>query len=95
MYQDMEPSADELAFCEANLDEWDQLRVRDYWEAVVTAELGAPMGVASVYRWSAMGPGEHTRIRRQQRRTDNRVLRLIATTVDNRAAEAPNLGEAA
>jgi hypothetical protein len=34
------PNAAELAHCEAELPEWDRLRVRDYWEAVVSEELG-------------------------------------------------------
>jgi hypothetical protein len=34
------PSAAELADCEAELPEWDRLRVRDHWDAVVSEELG-------------------------------------------------------
>lgn len=34
------PSAADLAAIEAELPEWERLRVRDYWDAVVSEELG-------------------------------------------------------
>ncbi len=36
------PSAAELAAVEAELPEWERLRVRDYWDAVCVEEWGAP-----------------------------------------------------
>lgn len=33
-------SADALAAAETELPEWDRLRVRDHWDAVVASELG-------------------------------------------------------
>lgn len=35
------PSAAELAAVEAELPEWERLRVRDYWDAVCVEEWGA------------------------------------------------------
>lgn len=47
-HQDAEmPSPAILADCEAALPEWDRLAVRDYWDAVVAAELGSPVSQVS------------------------------------------------
>ena len=37
------PSPATLADCEATLQEWDRLAVRDYWDGVIAEELGAPL----------------------------------------------------
>lgn len=44
MHHDEVPllAGEQLASVEAELEEWDQLAVRDHWDAVVAAELGAP-----------------------------------------------------
>lgn len=43
-HRDVEmPSPAALADCEAVLPEWDRLAVRDYWDQVIAAELGAPV----------------------------------------------------
>ncbi|MEU6263899.1 hypothetical protein [Saccharopolyspora shandongensis] len=89
------PSAEELAFCEAELQEWDRLTVRDYWDAVVAEELGAPQSPASPFAWSEMGPAERARLRRYERRAENTVLRLITTAADASSSSAPNSGEVA
>jgi hypothetical protein len=87
--------AAELAFCEAELEEWDRLEVRDYWGAVIAEELGATQHPASPFAWSEMGSGERARLRRYERRTGNTVLRLITNAADASVASAPNSGEAA
>lgn len=86
-------TASELAFCEAALPEWDRLHVRDYWDAVVAVELGAPEPAASPGAWSAMGSGERVRLRRYERRARNAVLRLV--TADAETSSVPQYGEAA
>lgn len=62
-YLDFEPSADELATCEAELEDWERLAVRDYWAAVIAEELGAPEPQARPSVWRSMGPGERERLR--------------------------------
>jgi hypothetical protein len=49
------PPAAELADAEVELPEWDRLRVRDYWDAVIAEELGARQSPASPYAWSEPG----------------------------------------
>lgn len=44
-----DPSAEELTAMEAELPEWDRLRVRDYFDAVIAEELGAQQSPASPY----------------------------------------------
>ncbi|RKT84867.1 hypothetical protein SAMN05421805_10160 [Saccharopolyspora antimicrobica] len=96
MHEEPTASAEELAFCEAELPEWERLSVRDYWDAVIAEELGAQVWPASPYAWSDLGPSEQTRLRRQQRRTNNAGLRLITVVTDRTPSDmAPNLGEAA
>lgn len=82
-----------LADCEAPLEEWDQLQVRDRWEAVISEELEAPELPAPPYVWSEMGSGEQVRLRRHYRRADNAVLRLV--TAETEVSSSPQPGEAA
>lgn len=77
--------AAELADCVEPLPEWDRLRVRDYWDAVVAEELGAPEPVASPETWSDLGSSERVRLRRYRRRTQNTVLRLVTAAVEDPA----------
>ncbi len=100
--QDCDPSPWDLAMCEADLPEWDQLRIQDYWDALITEELGAPLVsdeletpqlAVSRDEWSALGSGERARLRRLQRRSDNTALRTVTAAAD--AVPAPNLGEVA
>ena len=87
------PSAAELAGIEAELPEEDRLRVRDYWEAVISEELGAPERPAAPQVWSVMGSGERVRLRRYQRRAGNAVLRLVTAESDGPSVQQG--GEAA
>ncbi|MBK0865482.1 hypothetical protein INP57_01520 [Saccharopolyspora sp. HNM0986] len=82
-----------LADCESPLEEWERLSVRDYWEAVISEELGAPERPASPQVWSVMGSGERVRLRRYQRRAGNAVLRLVTAETDS--PSAAERGEAA
>lgn len=61
----------DLADCEAQLPEWDSLAVRDYWEAVIEAELGAPLSPGSSMN--------HPRPVRYRRSTGDTVLRLVTS----------------
>ncbi|MEV4647532.1 hypothetical protein [Saccharopolyspora sp. NPDC049357] len=70
----------ELAFCEAELDEFEQEAVQDYWSQVIADELGE-LPVAP-FVWSELGAGERTRLRRYERREAGAVLRLVTTEVD-------------
>ncbi|MCX2732504.1 hypothetical protein OOZ19_19875 [Saccharopolyspora sp. NFXS83] len=90
-YLDFDALPEGLADCEAPLEEWDRLHVRDHWDAVVAEELGSPEPVVTPYVWSEMGSGERVRLRRYQRRAGNTVLRLVSAEVP--AAELD--GEAA
>lgn len=87
------PSAADLASIESELPEWDRLRVRDYWDAVVAEELGAPKPAVARCDWSKLGSGERVRLRRYQRRVGNAVLRLV--TAESYALSTPERGEAA
>ncbi|WP_338602653.1 hypothetical protein [Saccharopolyspora sp. SCSIO 74807] len=87
------PTAAELAGIEAELPEEDRLRVRDYWDAVVAEELGAPEPAASPGDWSVLRSGERTRLRRYERRAGNAVLRLV--TAESDGPSVPQDGEAA
>lgn len=84
----MEPTAAELAATEAELPEWECLRVQEYWAAVVDEELEAAQPVTTSYRWSVMGSGERQRHRRVSRRTESSVLRLIVDDVEAAALTA-------
>lgn len=90
---DMDGFPQGLAACESPLEEWDRLSVRDYWEAVISEELGAPERPASPQVWSVMGSGERIRLRRYQRRAGNAVLRLV--TAESDSPSAAERGEAA
>lgn len=94
-YLNAGPSAEELAMCESELPEWDRLAARDYWDAVIAEELGAPLSPASPFAWSELGPGERDRVRRYERRQEAKVLRLITSVADESAESAPDFGEAA
>ncbi|TDD91960.1 hypothetical protein E1202_04300 [Saccharopolyspora karakumensis] len=71
----------ELASCEAELSEFEQEAVRDYWSRVIAEELGE-LPVAP-FVWSELGAGERTRLRRYERREAGAVLRLITTEADS------------
>lgn len=88
---EIDPAATDLALCEAELEEWDELAVRDYWESVVAEELGASLSRAAE---PVVGSGERVRLRRYERRTGNTVLRLITSDVDGLASR-PDAGMAA
>lgn len=99
----LEPSPAELSDSTVELEEWDRLHVQDYWDAVITEELGAPLvndeleppqATTSPYEWSTLGSGERVRLRRHQRRAENTALRTVATAADS-IVSAPNPGEAA
>ena len=77
------PSPADLAAIEAELPEWDRLRVRDHWDAVVAEELGAPEPPDAHADWSDLDTSDRVRLRRHQRRADNRTLRLITTAVES------------
>lgn len=81
----------ELAFCEAELSEFEQQAVRAYWDQVIAEELGAVELQTTPFAWSELGTGERTRLRRLERRTAGATLRLITAEAD----EASNAGEAA
>lgn len=85
------PAAD-LAGCEVELEEWERLRVRDYWEAVIADELGGPPLQGSC----AAEPDidEDVRLQRSERPEARTVLRRIAGT-DSSTLLPPDLGEAA
>ncbi len=71
----------ELAHCEAELSEFEQEAVRDYWSQVIAEELGElPV---TPFAWSELGAGERTRLRRYERREAGAVLRLITTEADS------------
>lgn len=71
----------ELANCEAELSEFEQQAVQDYWSLVIAEELGE-VPVAP-FVWSELGAGERTRLRRYERREAGAVLRLITTEADS------------
>ena len=82
-----------LVDCEAPLEEWDRLHVRDHWDAVVAEELGSPEPLVTPFTWSELGSGERVRLRRYQRRAGNTVLRLVSAAAEVPAVELD--GEAA
>lgn len=72
----------ELAFCEVELDEFEQQAVQSYWEQVIAEELGAVELPDTPFAWSELGAGERTRLRRYERREVGAALRLITAEVD-------------
>ncbi|MDI2031548.1 hypothetical protein QFW96_23170 [Saccharopolyspora sp. TS4A08] len=71
----------ELADCEAELSEFEQEAVQDYWSQVIAEELGElPV---TPFAWSELGAGERTRLRRYERREAGAVLRLITDEADS------------
>lgn len=81
----------ELAFCEAELNEYEREAVQSYWGQVIAEELGAADLPTTPFVWSELGAGERTRLRRYDRREASAALRLITAEAD----EASNSGEAA
>lgn len=77
------PSAADLASIEAELPEWDRLRVRDYWDAVIAEELGAPQPPAAPSGSSNLSSGDRVRARRHLRRANNTVLRRVTAAVED------------
>lgn len=70
------PSAADLAAIEAELPEWDRLRVRDHWEAVIAEELDSPEPA------DELAEPEPTPLR-HRRRTDATVLRLVTAEYES------------
>lgn len=89
-FHDVDWLGAELAYCEVELEEFEQEAVCSYWSQVIEEELGAVEDEVPPFAWSELGTGERALLRRRERRTGNTVLRVAAADVS-----ASNPGEAA
>lgn len=76
-YPDVSELGAELAYCEAELEEFEQGAVRYFWSRVIAEELGAVENEVPPVAWSEMGTRERVLLRRRERRTGNTALRVI------------------